>query len=407
MKRPDVSFLDRLLGKTRDAAVAARRAELEGDLERAAHLWAEADRADEAARVTLLRGDGELDSAKRLFLYVQAVSLAPEGHAVRDIARRKRALLSLGIAREGATSAAARLDLHEAGKELEALGDAMHAAEAYALAGDFEGEARALVGGGEIERLEDMLTRDQDRVRSQRSREGGQAEVGRLLAHGQRREALARAEELAAATPGDGTALERARSIRARVATGPRVAIELRGTKILLVVGEEVVLGRNDGAILVPSHAVSRKHLAITRGAISPVGGAGPEEAILVRDLGSRNGTELRGMRIAGTIPVAPNDGLELKLGGEVPLRLSPSDEIAGALAIEVAGVRYVASLGPARLGVGMWTLEMARDGWVELVTQNDPTAYLGATQLETRTPLLVGDVIAARRGEAGVLRVS
>src|ERR1700723_694598 len=88
MKRADVSLLDRLFGKTRAAATAARRAELEGDLPRAALLWAEADRADEAARVILLRGDAETDSAKRFQLYVQAVALAPEGNAVRDIARR-------------------------------------------------------------------------------------------------------------------------------------------------------------------------------------------------------------------------------------------------------------------------------------------------------------------------------
>ncbi len=337
MKRPDVSFLDRLLGKTRDAAVAARRAELEGDLERAAHLWAEADRADEAARVTLLRGDGELDSAKRLQLYVQAVSLAPEGHAVRDIARRKRALLSLGIAREGATSAAARLDLMDAAKELESLGDATHAAEAYALAGDIEGEARALVGGGEIERLEDVLDRDRDRSRNERERVSGHAEIDRLIANGRRREALARAEAIATSSPTDGATVERARSLRARRACGPRVAIELRGQKLLLLLGDEVVIGRSEGAITIPSHAVSRRHLVLGR--------AG--DAIEVRDLGSRNGTELRGMRIAGAIPVAMSAGLEVKLGGEVPLRVSASEEIPGAVAIDVAGSRYLAPLRP------------------------------------------------------------
>ncbi len=202
-----MSLFDRLLGKTRDAALHARRAELEGDLPRAARLWAEAERADEAARVTLLRGDGELDSGKRLQLYVQAVALAPEGHAVRDIARRKRALLSLAIAREGATSAAARLDLLDAGKELEALrGHDPRAAEAYALAGDLEAETRALVGGGEIERLEDLLDRDRESARRERERVGGSAEIERLIAHGQRREALTRADALAAAAHGEPSA---------------------------------------------------------------------------------------------------------------------------------------------------------------------------------------------------------
>ncbi len=350
MNRANVSFFERLLGKTRDLAVAARRAELEGDLPRAARLWAEADRTDEAARVTLLRGDAELDSARRLQFYVQAVALAPEGHAVRDIARRKRALLSLGIAREGATSAAARLDLVEAGRELEALGDATHAAEAYALAGDLEGETRALVGGGEIERLEDVLDRDHRRTRTERERQGGHTEVDHLLAAGQRREALARAEALAVAGPTDAAAVERVRNIRSRAANGPRIAVELRGKKMLLVLGGEVVLGRTEGAIVVPSHCVSRRHLVLAR----------VDGAIVVRDLGSRNGTELRGMRIAGEIPIGMPEGQELKLGGEMPLQLSASDDLSGALAIAVAGMRYVAPLGLAGLGIGGWRLEMA-----------------------------------------------
>jgi hypothetical protein len=372
----------------------ARRAELEGDLPGAALLWAEAERADEAARVTLLRGDAEIESGKRLQLYVQAVSLAPEGHAVRDIARRKRALLALGIAREGATSAAARLDLVEAGKELEALGEAMHAAEAYALAGDIEGETRALVGGGEIERLEGVLDRDRDRARSERERQAAHTEIDRLIANGQRREALARAE----AMPTDGAAVERARALRARMATGPRVAIEVCGRKMLLVLGSEVVVGRTEGAITVPSHAVSRSHLVLARGHAG--------HAITVRDLGSRNGTELRGMRIAGEIPVPIAEGLELKLGGEVPLRLSASDEIEGALAIEVGGSRYVAPLGPARLAIGDWTLETSPDGWVDLVTGSGPAPYVGGVRTESRTSLLVGDTIAASRTDPSVLRI-
>ena len=46
----------------------------------------------------------------------------------------------------------------------------------------------------------------------------------------------------------DAAAVERVRSIRARRATGPRVAVELRGARMNLVLGDEVVLGRDEGA---------------------------------------------------------------------------------------------------------------------------------------------------------------
>ena len=108
------AVFDRLFGKSRDAAVLAQRAEVAGDLARAVQLWVDAGQAQEAARVMVMRGDVELDSAKRLQHYVQAITLAPEAHAVRAEARRKRALLAIEMARSGVTSAAARRDLIDA-----------------------------------------------------------------------------------------------------------------------------------------------------------------------------------------------------------------------------------------------------------------------------------------------------
>jgi hypothetical protein len=378
---------ERLFGKARDAALLAQRAEVEGDLARSAQLWIDAGRPHDAARVMLMRGDIELDSGRRLQHYVQAVALAPPEHPVRAEARRKRALLAIEMARAGATSAAARRDLVDAADELEALGEAALAAEAYALAGDVEGEARALVEAGEVEKLEDVLTRDNARARDERTVRDAHAEIDRLVATGDRRLALARAR--AASNQ------EKERTLLAKRAGGPRITIELHGVRLQLVLGDEVVVGRTEGAITIASQAVSRSHLAVSR--------AG--DHVEVRDLGSRNGTELRGMRIGGALPV-PEEGLDLKLGGEVPLRIAPGDVIERAFAIEVAGQRFVASLGPARLGVGAWRIVMASDGWIELATDDAPHAYLGVTQLGPRTALLAGDAIGAERGGAAVLRV-
>jgi hypothetical protein len=390
-------LFDRFSGKGRDAAVAARRAELEGDLATAARHWAEAGRAEDAARVTLLRGDAETDGGKRLQHYVQAVALAPEGSEVRTAARRKRALLAVAIARGGAMTATARLDLAFAAQELEALGASTDAAEAYALAGDAEGEARALVQAGEIERLEDVLDREERKARGERQRHAAHGEVQRLLSSGRRREALARAEAWVAGAPEDATAADELKSLHARRVTGPSVTVDLRGARLPLLLGDEVIVGRTEGTILVASHAVSRRHLSIAR----------VDGAVVVRDLGSRNGTELRGMRIAGALPVVPADGLELKLGGEVPVRIGASTDLAcPAVTIEVAGTRYVAPLGAALLGVGAWRLETSADGWLELVTDDAPIAYLGASRLEPRVSLLSGDAIASAAGEPSVLRV-
>ncbi len=92
-------MFDRLFGKAKDQERLARRAEAEGDLARAVGLWLDANRPAEAARVMLMRGDAELDGARRLQLYIQAIATAPEGEAVRSDARRKRALLAVEMAR--------------------------------------------------------------------------------------------------------------------------------------------------------------------------------------------------------------------------------------------------------------------------------------------------------------------
>src|SRR4051794_31346423 len=109
---------------------AARKAELRGDLARAQELWAEAERPDEAARVMLLRGDGEGDVRQRLAFYTQAAAIAPDGHEVKRLARKKRAELAVAIASEHALSAVARHDVLEAAKELEAIGELAGAAKA-------------------------------------------------------------------------------------------------------------------------------------------------------------------------------------------------------------------------------------------------------------------------------------
>jgi hypothetical protein len=120
---------------------------------------------------------------------------------------------------------------------------------------------------------------------------------------------------------------------------------------------------------------------------------------VIVRDLGSRHGTAVRGLALAGDVTVG--DGLELRLARSVSIVVKPATEIAGAVSIELGTSRYVAPLGPARVGVGRWRLEPTADDWVELVTDDDPPAYAGTYRWVPRATLLRGDSIASERGGA------
>ena len=157
---------------------------------------------------------------------------------------------------------AARQDLIDAAEDLEALGDAARAAEAYGLAGDVEGEARALVGAGDVEKLEEVLERDH-------ARDGGADCAGRsarrfdrLVARGERREALAKARATRRAP-------EKARSIEAR-RRSRRARVELRGRALRVALGSDSVVARaerRECAIALASAAVSRRHVAFARDA--------------------------------------------------------------------------------------------------------------------------------------------
>ena len=387
-----MAFFDKLFGKGRQLA-AARSAELRGDLAKAAELFGEAGQPEEVARVMVLRAEGETDPRAKLQFFAQAARTAPEGTALNKEARTKRAELLLALAGDATISAVARHEVLEAARDLEAVGEPLRAAEAFARAGDKEGEARALQAAGDVERLEFLLSMEQSKAREERQREDRAKDVDLLLASGRRREALAALDELLAATPDEAPLRERANGVRARKVSAPVVTLEILGERWVLVLGDEVVIGRTDGAIKVASNAVSRQHLRIHR--------EGGE--IRVRDLDSRNGTQLRGIKLAGALAVG--EGLELKLGKEVPLRVQPSKRLEGAVEIDVGGERYVACLGPTRLPIAGLEIAAGADGWVELVSKASHV-YLGEVELVPRATLLVSDALATTRNREPSIRI-
>jgi tetratricopeptide (TPR) repeat protein len=387
-----LAFFDRIFGKGRQTA-AARTAELRGDLAGAAELFGEAGQPEEAARVMILRADGETDARAKLQFLAQAAQLAAAGGDRQKEARRRRAELLLALAGDASVSAIARHEVIEAARDLEAIGEPLKAAEAFARAGDKEGEARALQAAGDVERLEFLLSSEQFKERTSRAREDRTKDVDLMIECGRRREALAALDELLRATPDDAPLRERANALRSRMVMAPIVCLEMLGERWTMVLGDEVVIGRSEGAIKVSSNAVSRQHLRISRDG----------DDVVVRDLESRNGTQLRGINLAGTLPV--RDGIELKLGREVSLRIAPCKRLAGAVEIEVAGERYVACVGKNCLPVDGLALAAGADGWVELMATGTH-AYVAGVEWMPRATLLAGDAIATARAGDVVVKV-
>lgn len=372
---------------------AARQAELRGDTVRAAELYfAEGARAD-AARVILARGDSELDPRARLERYAQAASFAEPGSDLERHARARRAEVVVALAAgTPLLSALARSDLDAAARELEALGEPGRAGDAYRLLGDVDGEARCLEAAGEVERLEELLGRTMSRERDARDAQGQLADVELLLSDGRRREALALLDAMSEREGAHPAVGERAAALRARRVIGRVFSAIVDGAAIRVVLGDEVIVGRTEGDVTVAASAVSRRHLLI-RASTS---------GVAVEDLGSRNGTHLRGVRIAERLELGAGEA-ELTLGKDVALSLGPSEVFVDGVRVAVAGQLVHAAVGGGRLRAAPWELALGSDGWLELRSQSG-TAFRAGTAMAPSATLLDGDRIATARDGAALL---
>lgn len=372
----------------------AAEAEAQGELEVAAERFMKADLPHEAARVLLLRGDGELDAGLRLAAYTRAVSLASSDADLGRKARVKRGRLLQELTAAGTQGPGLGQLALEAAEDLEAVGEHEAAARLYGALHHAEAQARALARSGDVDGLEALLSREGSRESQARKAQGVLSEADLFVSIGRRREALALLEGESKNPEG----VSRAQGLRARRALGPLVRVVAGGEALTLALGREVVVGRTEGALRVTSSAVSRQHAVICR----------REGGFVVKSAGGKNGLQLRGMEVAEGTEVTVGDGVEVTLGREVPLRLEPSTRVPGALEVRVAGACYVVPCGPCTFAgeARGLTLDVADDGWVELSVAPGAQALQGDVAMVPRVTVLVGDTFATLRGGAPALRV-
>lgn len=389
---------------------AAEAKELAGDLGAAVELYLDAELPDEAARVLLLRADAE-QAADRRIAFCAAAARAAASEELRKSALRRKALLSFDLlAARGAS--AMRSEILAVATELEEAGELERAADAYAMAGDQEGETRALTAAGAIEKLEERLRISMSEVRSQRERSSALSRIADLDRMAERRAALEEAARWLAAHQDERVA-DAARAIRARLLGGPLVELEVDGVPGRYALGDEVTIGRGEATVVIASRAVSRTHARLRRG---------PDGAPELEDLGTRNGTTLAGARLSGPLPIRGE--VRVLLGGEVPCALAPL--ASGGCALEIAGERVIAPLGDLEVGSWStrgdsagtspaasphpWRIRRERSGdesYVVLRTPpGAPPAFLGGYQLAAAVELCAGDAISSARGGPIVLRV-
>ncbi len=376
-------------GKASAQKKAARAKELAGDLEGAVEAYIEADLPDDAARVLLVRADAERSAERRLAFCASAVTLAASPDLQKK-ARARKALLGFDLLK-GKGGSLLTSEVLDVAHELEEAGELERAADAYAMAGDGDGEVRALTAAGAIERLEDRLRATETVAKSENERTGVLRKIADLDRTAERREALAMCDAWLAKHHDEKIAAA-AMSMRARLLRGPVVDLVVDGERMRFALGDEITIGRGDATILLGARAVSRQHVRLYRGPAGP----------MVEDLGTRNGTTLAGARLAA--PVAIGDGVTIKLGAEIPCTLAPvaaTDAHGALIAISIAGEKTFASLGVLTL-LG-WQIAERHDGATTFVALRTPAGasppILGEYQLAREVELCTGDALAQARG--------
>ncbi len=294
-----MGFLRRLLSGDLRSAVAAEAA---GNVDLAAERYGLAGDREGAVRMHLARAARAVDRGAEIAALRDAVHWAGNEPSLRRQAAGAlgRALLAKATA-EGIAVERDRERVREAAALLAAAGDHRAAGDALEKIGDLTAAAAAFSAGGLVERLEQALARDEavsDRVRAERE---AFAEYETHLRVGRRDDARADLQRAlaAAASPGDYRRL--LDQLEAALLTGGRLELRRRAKAAVIACAvPRLVLGRDALADLpLRTTGISRSHAVIE---VGPAAGPGPR--FTLRDDGSRNGTTLAGLPLAGAVPL-------------------------------------------------------------------------------------------------------
>ncbi len=398
-----VTFFKRMFSADYRRAVAAEAA---GDYAEAARAYALAGERIKVAEMHLLRAERAPSPAAKLHELRAAVRWADAADAEGSHARRRIARAMFNWARgAGLVGDPERQVVRDAAQLFVDIGDFSAAGECYEFVGDEFAAAEAYQKGGDVDRLEHVLAREETRrKRDSRVRDAFE-EYKLALAAGERDRALEAIRHCAEAPPPTGTGpraeADRAEQSRDR-ASYQRLREELEAKLIAdgtVVVragavghGKErryvgsfpLVLGREASCQLALRDAgISRQHAEIR---------AADDGSFVLADRDSKNGTTLAGVRIAGALPLS-GEG-DIGLGELCVIHFVARGEL---LTLEVTrgldrGLAVVAGRGALDVeGVGELYFI---DGRPRLAPLGGRLLYLNGVHASAGVQLIHGDVV-------------
>jgi tetratricopeptide (TPR) repeat protein len=292
-----VSFLRRLLSTEYRRAVAAESA---GHLETAAEAYGLAGDRESAVRLHLQRAARAGTRALEVTALREALHWAGEDPRLRErpAAQLGGALLG-GLEAEGIATARDRERVREAAALLVAGGEYQRAGEALAKIGDHLAAADAFSAGGLVDQMEAALAKDDDGQQRARDEQEAFASYQLNLAIGRRDEARAELQRCIGEAAAGAEYRRLLDTLESKLITAGRIELLVRGRQPIVVCAvKRVMLGRDALCDLaLRSGGVSRQHAEIEVSTDPP--------RYTLHDLGSRNGTTLGGLPLAGHLPLA------------------------------------------------------------------------------------------------------
>ena len=368
----------------------ARSLEASGEHRAAAKLYAERGDKVDAGRCLVHVGDKATTLEGRLDAWHDALNFFP------DIAVEERNAVDAKIGRAmlehvravGLVSDEERRRLRDAAERLERAAKFSESADAFEMLGLQADAARCLELGGEVDRLEALLSASNAAdARASRLRRW-LSEHEMALALGDRLSARQALHSALAEDRHDANVLTLLRRLEERWVKDS-VTLSVAGKRVGFVMKMPLTLGRSEADVSVRGASVSRRHAEIVA----------RQGRFALVDSGSRNGTLVSGMPISGELDIV--GPIEVGLGEDVTLAIRPD---SNTCEIEVIrgldrGLVFVAGEGALPVPGGAGVVERLGDGiaFTPIEAVELQSAFgTGSRRVSGQITLLRGDVIVS-----------
>lgn len=292
----------------------ALAAEAEGDYLAAARSYALCGEGGKVVEMHLRQASIDKDLSSRIRTLSSALGFAGQTPLRSDVLRRLGEALAEQARDLGPSTVEGRRSLREAAVRFAEGEHHEQSGDCWLELGDRDQAAAAYSRAGLVEKVEQVLSVEEERHDRRRREDSCFKDYELMLQGGQRDQAAAALRSCIEAAERKGEYRRLLADLEERLIRDNRVTLEIGSDRLVLVGGFPLLIGREpDCQLQVRGQSVSRRHARIVRAA---------DGELLIEDLGSHNGTQLSGLPLGAPLPLPPSATIGLGESCAVAARL-------------------------------------------------------------------------------------